>query len=210
QVITVIVFIQFTWTHKELSWQPADHEAIESIQIDSGSIWTPRIVTYIAVDENLELKFSETLKVSHTGEVSSEKTYPISFRCEINFERYPFDTQICSLGFYPSSRPTPPLHVSPMDYDLTDVYKISGEWTLQSLQYEIVTKKSILPLANFPVYSFTLTRRSTYYVITIIFPMILTSAMIHLVFVIPTKTGEKISYLVAIFTSTAIFLNFIW
>ncbi|CAL1547521.1 unnamed protein product [Lymnaea stagnalis] len=206
-----IVFIEVSWTHRQLAWSPADYEGIESILVDTCSMWTPSILIYLGVGESIELKFADTLRVTYQGAVSSDKNYHLSFSCVIDFDKYPFDTQLCPLGFYPSARPTARLELLQTSYSIYNSINFSGEWNLKKLHHsEIAVANLLLPLAKYPNYLFELERKSAYYVITIIFPMVLTSAMIPLVFVIPTKTGEKISYLVAIFTSTAIFLNYIW
>ncbi|XP_046571004.1 CHRNA7-FAM7A fusion protein-like [Haliotis rubra] len=56
----------------------------------------------------------------------------------------------------------------------------------------------------------TLKRQSHFYVLSIIIPMALTSIMNAFVFILPADSGEKVSFLVSIFVSHAVFLNFVY
>nr|KAG5699950.1 hypothetical protein BaRGS_018249 [Batillaria attramentaria] len=80
-----------------------------------------------------------------------------------------------------------------------------AEWTLES---ERVEKKMLTPAFPYLEYVWTLKRKTTYFVISFIVPIVLTSYMNTLVFIIPADSGEKISYLVSIFVSNAVFVSF--
>ncbi|XP_046571058.1 CHRNA7-FAM7A fusion protein-like [Haliotis rubra] len=56
----------------------------------------------------------------------------------------------------------------------------------------------------------TLERQSLFYVLSIIIPMALTSIMNAFVFIFPADSGEKVSFLISIFVSHAVFLNFVY
>ncbi|XP_059142794.1 neuronal acetylcholine receptor subunit beta-3-like [Physella acuta] len=210
QFLTVVVYINLTWAEPTLQWTPADHEDIDTLYLPSNLLWTPEITVAIGDTQTLNLELDDTLIVSSSGTVSSQRQQYLTFRCEINFLKYPFDSQACYIGFYPSkTHPSPYFTITTLPLNFKRLYNVPGEWELVDYGHEMVDTNSSLPLTVYPRYNFILRRRYLYYVITIIFPLVLTSLMIPLVFLIPTRTGEKISYLVAIFTSTAIFLNFI-
>jgi hypothetical protein len=70
-----------------------------------------------------------------------------------------------------------------------------------------------LPLGNghfleFVNYDFTLKRKTAFYVYSFIVPVVLTSYMNTLVFLMPADSGERVSYLVSIFVSNAVFVSF--
>ncbi|CAL1547522.1 unnamed protein product, partial [Lymnaea stagnalis] len=208
--VTIIAYLSVLWQHPGLSWEPADYDGIQAVHVDAESLWKPQIVITVSASESLTLTFPGELRISSSGQVASSKYYQLSFRCEIDFYKYPFDTQTCFLGFYPwQEKQLAYMESIPAPQIPKKLYAINGEWRLLNMTVEMVEDQNLVFISKFPRYSFTMQRESTYYVVTIIFPMVLTSAMIPLVFLIPPRTGEKISYLVAIFTSTAIFLNFI-
>ncbi|CAG5136166.1 unnamed protein product [Candidula unifasciata] len=148
--------------------------------------------------DSFVLEFAETVEINSSGAVISRRHNHLTFSCSIDFDKYPFDVQACSVGFYPTGL---------RSYSLSEYINVSGEWLFMGEHHDVIETADGLP--NFPRYYFTMKRQRTYYVITFIFPMVLTSVMIPLAFLIPAYTGEKLSYLVAMFTSTAIYLNYI-
>ncbi|CAL1539274.1 unnamed protein product [Lymnaea stagnalis] len=200
------------WKDTHLSWNPSEYLGIEMVQLESKFMWTPVISVAFADRAGMHLSIAENIDLSFDGKISSRIEDYVNFRCEIIFNKYPFDSQQCSFGliFTNYDRERQPVITieqwnSSIDSYITP-FKLAGEWVSQDFRSDIITDASRI---LHPRYTFKVKRRSTYYVITIIFPLILTSSMIPLVFLIPPETGEKISYLVALFTSSAIFLNFI-
>ncbi|CAG5132662.1 unnamed protein product, partial [Candidula unifasciata] len=58
-------------------------------------------------------------------------------------------------------------------------------------------------------FKMTLRRRILYYVLCVLSPMLLTGVVSSMVFLLPPNSGEKISFLVTVFVTEAVFLNFI-
>lgn len=143
------------------------------------------------------------------GTVVSNGLNHFSFFCDINFHRFPFDVQQCSVGFVILSEGAhPKVEIKVTDRHIISSYiTITKEWLFVNVTQEIIRLEQ--DVQEFPRYNFTVKRQWTYYVVAVIFPLVLTSIMVPLVFLIPAQTGEKISYLTAIFTSTAVFLNYI-
>ncbi|XP_059142799.1 neuronal acetylcholine receptor subunit alpha-7-like [Physella acuta] len=206
QLMTIVVYIEMSWQLPELSWDPPAYGNIQVFHVGSSLLWTPNIVVVTGSTDSLKLKVPDDVLVLAKGYVEMTTHQYLSFRCDINFMTYPFDSQTCGFGLYPMTFPFPTLNVQYLNLSLSGVYEIKGEWTLIDHNQ---TTKSNENLDPFPFFSFTVRRQSTYYVVTLVFPMVLTSAIIPLVFLIPVRVGEKFSYLVAVFTSAAIFLNLI-
>ncbi|KAH9512554.1 hypothetical protein Btru_038780 [Bulinus truncatus] len=208
QLMTVLAYVQINWTDAELWWNATEYGNTTDVLLDASSIWTPKILVLTGAKDSQFLEFNQELLVSSNGEVMAAISRYITFRCEIHFMNYPFDSQSCSFGLtYFTVRLNWPveIHMRNISIQYKD-YAKAGEWKM------IGNDEVLYKDANgyeFPMYTFIVKRQSVYYVITAVFPMVLTSVMIPLVFLIPTKTGEKISYLVTMFTSTAIFLSYI-
>lgn len=209
QVITLNAFIDIRWTQQQLAWNTSDYGGLDFIYIDKDIIWSPTILIVMGQKDSFVLEFAETLEINSSGAVISRRHNHLTFSCSIDFDKYPFDVQSCSVGFYPTGlRSVPHIEIHEMnEYSLSEYINVSGEWIFMGEYHDIVNTAHGLP--NFPRYYFKMRRQRTYYVITFIFPMVLTSVMIPLAFLIPAYTGEKLSYLVAMFTSTAIYLNYI-
>jgi hypothetical protein len=53
----------------------------------------------------------------------------------------------------------------------------------------------------------TLKRRTIFFTLCLVMPMVVTSYMTSLVFLLPRASGEKISYLVTLSVSTSVFVG---
>ncbi|KAK6995398.1 neuronal acetylcholine receptor subunit alpha-7 [Biomphalaria glabrata] len=178
QLMSILAFVQIEWSQNDLSWNSTEYDNIESVILDSSTIWVPTL--HILVGS----------KDSHLYEMNKKLV-------------------TCSFGIYKENLMMAKNDVKPTcrrSSASNKDYITEGEW--ETLDYFCQTFQDENH-KKYPRYSFVVRRRRVYYVITVVFPMVLTSVMIPLVFLIPTKTGEKISYLVTMFTSTAIFLSYI-
>ncbi|CAL1539009.1 unnamed protein product [Lymnaea stagnalis] len=207
--MTVRVFIQMSWLQRNLSWNPSEYLAIDRIKLETNSIWLPNIIILSGEKGGQKIEFPDIAQLHSDGNITLSTTTYVTFRCDIDFDKYPFDSQECHFGFYFDDVNPPHIDVVPWNASAefkSDSYAVTGEWYILDFSTELFTDFNN---ESWPRYHFKVKRRSTYYVITVVFPLILTSAMIPLVFLMPPENGEKVSYLVAVFTSTAIFLNFI-
>ena len=53
----------------------------------------------------------------------------------------------------------------------------------------------------------SLRRKTTFYTVCLVLPMVLTSYMNALVFLVPLQSGEKVSFLVTIFVSNSVYIG---
>ncbi|KAH9500028.1 hypothetical protein Btru_076188, partial [Bulinus truncatus] len=92
------------------------------------------------------------------------------------------------------------------DLNITSPFQLTGEWTI--LDQHIAPSIYSADLKSARV-TLKLSRASLFYIVTVIAPMVLTSLLTSFVFVIPPESGEKVSFLISVFVSNAVFLNFI-
>ncbi|KAH9512520.1 hypothetical protein Btru_038682 [Bulinus truncatus] len=206
QLLSSIILVNINWTIADLQWNPDNYSGLNIITIDSSSIWTPQLVVSIGAKDSLYLTMPDIVTVTSSGIIWSTNHHYLSFRCHVDFTRYPFDVQSCGFGLYPLNHPFPSMEMVDKVFNNSGLYDLVGEWQLVSHKSEMVYLDQFKP---HPRVTFTVKRKPVYYVIVLIFPMVLTSLLTPLVFLIPPETGEKMSYLVAILTSTAIFITLV-
>ncbi|XP_041357410.1 neuronal acetylcholine receptor subunit alpha-9-like [Gigantopelta aegis] len=83
----------------------------------------------------------------------------------------------------------------------------NSEWTLEGVFVTSINMTTYSFVIN--SVSFSMRRKSTFYVMNVIFPMLLLSVLNACAFLLPTESGEKISFLISILVSYAVFLNYI-
>nr|KAG5699951.1 hypothetical protein BaRGS_018250 [Batillaria attramentaria] len=151
--------------------------------------------------------------VQFNGTVSVWAYLTLDVISKMELTAYPFDTQRCRvIVFISSTNPVNSKHVE--DPTLTgnatrQLFAVGAEWTFEG---QTVEEKELPGLGQYTIvyleYTWTITRKTTYFVISFIVPIVLTSYMNTVVFVIPVESGERISYLVTIFVSTAVLVSF--
>nr|KAG5711508.1 hypothetical protein BaRGS_025935 [Batillaria attramentaria] len=214
QVVTSSVILTVSWTDPTLSWNDTSgqYSNLSSIELAGEEVWKPHVLFVNGASDTrmLDTYMGGTVRVQATGKVSLMSSPVLAFTCKMDLRVYPFDTQQCRMLMYingivgieavPTEMRSLSLRV------VEDELAVSAEWSLEMLQVE----RRTLPGTDdvFLEYTWTLKRKTTYFVISFIVPIVMTSYMNVLVFIIPAENGEKISYLVSIFVSNAVFLGF--
>jgi hypothetical protein len=84
----------------------------------------------------------------------------------------------------------------------------TGEWIILSMNGREKNLNFDSYSVDYVIFDFTIKRKTSYYVVTFLAPVVLTSYMNTLVFLMPADSGERVSYLVSIFVSNAVFVSF--
>ncbi|KAH9512518.1 hypothetical protein Btru_038680 [Bulinus truncatus] len=215
QLMTIVGLFDIEWMHGGLTWDPTIYSGLDSVNMYTEEMWTPQLAIWIGDRDSTTFAYPDTLTLNASGFVSCTTQSYITFRCTINVRKFPFDTQTCNFApyfidrrTYDQARSLSLTGYSDLQSGLSNdsPYNIKGEWTLQNFTVE--TFREYIKQGT-PIYVLTVRRQRQYYVIVVIFPMVVTSIMIPLVFLIPENSGEKMSYLMTIYTSSAIFLSYI-
>ncbi|KAK7505244.1 hypothetical protein BaRGS_00003406 [Batillaria attramentaria] len=122
---------------------------------------------------------------------------------------YPYDEQVCSILFYSfleefewaaieSSRA--------FSQAIANTLELSSEWEMVNTSVHLIIYGEDDELS--PKISLHLRRKTTFYTVCLVLPMVLTSYMNTLVFLVPLQSGEKVSFLVTIFVSTSVFVSY--
>ncbi|KAJ8304175.1 hypothetical protein KUTeg_017758 [Tegillarca granosa] len=129
--------------------------------------------------------------------------------CRVDVTYFPFDTQVCSLQFGSWSHHGLELDVVNTG-DSADIstFITHNEWDVvevPAVRNEIYYQccKEPYPDVTFKI---TIKRKPRFYVLTILFPCILTGSIAALGFLLPTESGEKVSLEITVLLSLAVFL----
>ncbi|KAK7487342.1 hypothetical protein BaRGS_00021431 [Batillaria attramentaria] len=212
QVVSASVILRLTWKDPALSWnthfpnRSLNTTVPHAVYIPMKEIWTPDLVIMNGATSEQRMldKFvGDSATIYSDGTVALFSTPVLDFSCQMNLRTYPFDTQKCHVVLLPYSV----VHVLTrnVNMDFRSSFSVSAEWILESQRVE---KKMLAPVLPYMEYVWTLRRKTTYFVISFIVPIVMTSYMNTLVFIIPADSGEKISYLVSVFVSNAVFVSF--
>ncbi|XP_012940025.1 acetylcholine receptor subunit alpha [Aplysia californica] len=206
QIISILSYGEISWRDTSLAWNVSEYEGIDFVKLPYDSLWHPDFIVANAVNSDFITTDSYvSLFLYHTGRITVHKPMHLRTLCSFDLTYYPFDTQSCDIVFYPFFDDVGLVfeHISlhPMENPFTQ----SGQWSIRDRK---MTPGSY-HAGPIIICNVILARSQLYYIMCLIVPMLITSAMTSLVFWIPVEAGEKLSFLVSVFVSNAVFLNFI-
>ena len=114
--------------------------------------------------------------------------------CDIELASWGFHTDAVNLTFYKSN-------VNVEDY------KTNGEWDLISTSQETseITEDGLS--YSKLLFQIVLKRLPGYYIMSVIFPVVLTSILISVTFILPVESGEKVGYVLTVLLALAVLLT---
>ena len=202
--IAVIGTFEFSWPIPCADWaNDSEFSNINSITIRYEEMWIPTIMHYNSVDSYY--LNADNMSIRHIfvypQVVYSYMAGIFTSKCVFHFQNFPFDSQKCNItleGFEntkfillnPENISYPPQNdvVGDFMFDYSKVQIYSRNRTSGQSQY------------SFAVYEFHFSRKSEYYVINIIIPIISMMTLQHAALLIPISS-ERCSFLLTILLS---------
>ncbi|EFO18871.2 hypothetical protein LOAG_09624 [Loa loa] len=234
QIMTTNVWLQQTWTDIKLRWNPEEYGGVNVLYVPSDMIWIPDIVLYNNADGNYQVSFLTKAKLSPNGTVEWTPPAVYKSMCQINVEWFPFDEQICEMKFgswtYSGSEVDlkhkdsnierkineitigvdgehiETIWIVDKGIDLSDYYP-SVEWDIIGVtgkRHEIRYSCCESPFIDL-TFELHLRRKTLFYTVNLIFPIVGISFLTALVFYLPSGGGEKISFCISILISLTVF-----
>ncbi|XP_061174315.1 acetylcholine receptor subunit beta-type unc-29-like [Saccostrea echinata] len=207
-VMSIVCGFFLTWHDFRLTWTPSNYGGIQDIPVPKQKLWVPNIFL-IDPANKMEAVGSDDFigRISYSGAVSWVPGGLIQTLCNVNMYKFPFDVQTCSFtlvlwGYSQfEAKLTPFNNFTFVD---TTYYTPNAQWTLE----KTVMKPSALGgYDNLIEIQLILKRKSLYFVINMLAPILLLSLLNPLVFALPVESGERVSYAITIFLSFAVFMT---
>ncbi|KAK3802386.1 hypothetical protein RRG08_034531 [Elysia crispata] len=211
QRLSVGGWLSLSWTDERLVWNTSDYGGIEDIYDTEAVLWRPEIIVDNSVS-NLGVISDDALliRATYLGEMTWEPPGIFETHCDVDVTYYPFDTQICVV------------EVTSWAYTLTEVsleaeestinfddFEKSGEWDV----LDSWTERKILVDGDVNhsevVFTLKLKRKPAYYVMTILLPVVVTSLLCGLVFMLPVESGEKVGYSLTILLTYSVIITLV-
>ncbi|XP_063420544.1 acetylcholine receptor subunit alpha-like [Mytilus trossulus] len=205
-VIAIAGYFIFQWIDVNMQWTPANYTSIENIVIPLEKVWKPPVINANSV---MEYKFfgaaGTFVRVNHTGLVTWTPGINLEFSCNMDTTKYPFDTQMCELEVmiwgYSSEELT--FTTSRTDVDIS-FYQFNNEWELMYTSAVAINTSNLSPLVQIETH---FERRSLYYVMNLIFPVMLLALLNLFVFLLPQDSGERVGFSVTLLLANVMFLT---
>ncbi|XP_076435261.1 neuronal acetylcholine receptor subunit alpha-2-like [Babylonia areolata] len=213
QTVTMSGGFQFQWNHGSLA---LTEELIEDftggnstllssyVSVPSQLLWLPHVAMVEGVSsvDILRDVYAEA-SIYANGNISVFHTSVFTFTCQLSMTHYPFDSHPCPITIVDTSNMTEML---PFYIDYNEAFGVEGEWVITNVTANTVLHVNLQQ--TFPQFVIYLRRKTTYYSVMVVMPMVLTSYLNVLVFLLPLEVGDKASYLVTLTMSLSVFTSF--
>ncbi|XP_033731039.1 neuronal acetylcholine receptor subunit alpha-3-like [Pecten maximus] len=200
QSMSVIGWLTLEWNDQRLRWTKAHYDDVDHIYATDSEVWKPELFIDNSVEDVSILQDDNLLfRVSETGRVDWGIPRIFVTTCTIDTTFYPFDTQECVIDVTSWAHTKDELELLHLreHVDVEDVAE-NGEWLYVTSRVEssVITETVANRMKRYSLLRFVivLTRRCEYYVTNVILPVLITSFLIILVFILPVDSGEKVSY----------------
>ncbi|XP_059763621.1 acetylcholine receptor subunit beta-like isoform X3 [Balaenoptera ricei] len=215
------VYLDLEWTDYRLSWDPEEHEGIDSLRITAESVWLPDVVLLNNNDGNFDVALDISVVVSSDGSVRWQPPGIYRSSCSIQVTYFPFDWQNCTMVFssysYDSSEVSLQTGLGPDGQERQEVHIHEGTF-IENGQWEIIHKPS--RLIQPPVdprgegerrreevtFYLIIRRKPLFYLVNVIAPCILITLLAIFVFYLPPDAGEKMELSIFALLTLTVFL----
>ena len=201
----------FLWNDHRLAWEQEKYGNISVIYKSTSDVWLPGVQLMNTAGKGNVFKTEDNAHVivSNDGSVNWPPGSEISFSCNLDLTKYPFDEQLCTLTLallsYSTDTKFSLEHGSRIDKD--SFYDKNEEWHLDTAY---LTEGILRAWGTSSLHiHFLLRRRPTFVILNIILPVILLAFLNVLTFLIPVSSGQRISYAVTMLLSLTVFLSIV-
>ena len=197
---TSVVFLE--WTDEFLRWNPDDFGGVQTLTIQLANVWFP-ILLHANSAEKMEQLTEDwhLLRVNSSGYVMYYFGDVFTSSCGVDIAYYPWDTQRCEIQFSIIGYYNEIEFIPASDKISTGFYGDNGAWDLTD------TNTALRFDGTFISFELYLTRKSRFVVINVILPIVLMSFLNVLIFLIPTDSGERISFCLTVLLAIAVLLT---
>ncbi|XP_060068088.1 neuronal acetylcholine receptor subunit alpha-3-like [Ylistrum balloti] len=216
QSMSVTGWLTVEWDDSRLTWTPASYTNTDHFYALDKEIWKPELFIDNSMEDVSILQDDNLLfRVSETGRVDWEMPQIFITSCTIDTTYYPFDTQECAIDVTSWAYTRDELILTHLrNYVNTEDLGENGEWLYTNSRIETssiqeTTANGVVETFSLLKFFIILTRRHDFYMTNVVLPVVLTSFLIVLVFVLPVDSGEKVSYALTVLLALAVLLTLI-
>ena len=211
QVLHMSAYLSVLWWDTGLAWNTSDYGGVTMVEISSADLWTPALsVVNGAEDSDILSDRTAPITLQSSGMMTLPLSLNLKTSCTLDLTFFPFDKQSCDIIMGTASQFRLHLHLAEQGLSiLLEEFSAGGEWSVTDIQFVQTTGSASQVNVNASKVTLTLERSTTFYLVSVVGPMGLFTAMNCLVFLIPPESGEKISFLISIFLSNTVFSSFI-
>ncbi|XP_062591729.1 neuronal acetylcholine receptor subunit alpha-10-like [Saccostrea cucullata] len=211
ETIKLKIWVRLSWNDCKLMWNSSEFGGISKLGVPYDKLWIPDVTLYEGIDDIANMPDMKQYRalVSNTGDIQYQFPSTIHMACGMNISMFPYDHQMCTLTFgsWIHSNSEIEMFSKSESGDLSSFVN-HQEWVVVSLKATKVTELYTCCEEPFSSISYKLVikRKATFYIITMILPFFALTILSIAGFVLPSISGEKITFHMNILLAVTVFL----
>ncbi|KAM6198633.1 acetylcholine receptor subunit gamma [Sarcoramphus papa] len=220
ETLTTNVWIEMQWSDYRLRWDPEEYDNIQLLRVPSTMVWLPDIVLENNIDGTFEITLYTNVLVSPDGSIYWLPPAIYRSACAIHVTYFPFDWQNCTMVFQSQTYSANEINLlltveegQTVEWISIDpeAFTENGEWAIKHRPArKIINSEHFTPddiQYQQVVFYLIIQRKPLFYIINIIVPCVLISAMAVLVYFLPAKAGgQKCTVSINVLLAQTVFL----
>lgn len=208
--LSIIGIVYLRWEDLRLSWNPMLHNGTYMINIPQQEVWKPDLTVGYPIDAIKAIGYDHPwiyVRYFYNGTAKYAPGDVLNAACSIDVAFYPFDTQSCKIYFLPWAILTNEIEFYTPRLEVYQRYFTEhGEWAL----IEATTKPTLMyELYPSVVLDIRIQRRSSFVIVNVILPILNMGFLNILVFWLPVRSGERVSFAITVLLAIAVFLTLV-
>ena len=201
--MTIVTSLASAWVDERLTWDPSSHGGVPSMTFFQDEVWKPQMALGTPVEFTIMTNKEMHVHVNSNGHANINVGTVLQSACQFNVKFWPFDKQVCDVYFYAMDLFVHQANVRITEPGLILFTDRNSEWIIEKTG-SYTTEQFWFPDARFRLY---LRRQSTFYIMSLILPIFGMNVITSLVFLLPTESGERISYSITVMLALAVFFT---
>ena len=208
--LSLTMAFTFTWVDKRLTWNNPEYNNISSIPVHPEDLWRPQV--YLLESSDTVVDIADTTvqaRLHRDGGVILSTGKVVKVACSVDVKYFPFDTQICYITLLNWALYNNEMTLKPLEENVQKPHlNHNSQWELRPSTLSSCSQPEFekLPCIGLKI---VLKRRSSFYVVYIIVPLILLGTTNNIVFLMPASSGERTSVAVTIFLSFVVYMDIV-
>ncbi|XP_065700788.1 acetylcholine receptor subunit gamma isoform X3 [Patagioenas fasciata] len=220
ETLTTNVWIEMQWFDYRLRWDPEQYDNIQQLRVPSTMVWLPDVVLENNIDGTFEITLYTNVLVSPDGSIYWLPPAIYRSSCSIHVTYFPFDWQNCTMVFQSQTYSANEINLlltvedgQTVEWIFIDpeAFTENGEWAIKHRPArKIINSEHFTPddiQYQQVIFYLIIQRKPLFYIINIIVPCVLISAMAVLVYFLPAKAGgQKCTVSINVLLAQTVFL----
>ncbi|XP_054899024.1 5-hydroxytryptamine receptor 3A-like [Poeciliopsis prolifica] len=197
------------WENDYVSWSPDDFCGLSKVVVPRKSLWMPDVIIEEMTEKDKNVP-SPLVTIHHEGWVEYRDDKFVISTCKMNIFKFPFDIQSCDITFKSISYSDEELHFilkkdkAVITMDSHKNIRMQYEWKF--LDISVIEKNGDSFYTNQTVVAYTITmkRKSAFYVVNFLLPVLFFLCLDFASLLMPTGSGEKISFKITVLLAVTV------